>query len=135
MPSDSGNNTFATIIVAIITTAGVITAAYLGTHHSSHQGNKPPVQTPVDPPNDQPHDQPHALQPVMGALQVNVGLMGGTDYDSVHLSSAADCSERCRNENKCVAMTFTADGTCWLKYQVTEAVPTQGMISAIKTHQ
>jgi hypothetical protein len=142
-PSNSGNTTLVTIVVAIITTVGVITAAYIGSHHSPDQGgkqsvqgadqeSKPKDQTPPARGNDDPRP---ALQPVMGALQENIGLMGGTDYESLHLDRAADCSERCRNESKCVAMTFTPDQTCWLKYQVTQAVPAQGMTSAIKTHQ
>ena len=139
MPSDksssSGNTALVTIIVALITTAGVITAAYIGSHRGPDQAGNRSVSNRQTPPAPGNGDLQLALQPVMGPLQENVGLIGGTDYDSQHLNRAADCSERCRTESKCVAMTFTPDQTCWLKNRMTQAVSAQGMTSAIKIHQ
>ena len=139
-PSSSGNTGLVTIIVAVITVAGGIAVAYIDSHRGSNEPSRPYVQTPAPttpaaqtpPPSENPETP---LQPVMGALKQDVGLMGGADYDSLHLDNAAECSERCRNESKCVAMTFTSDHTCWLKYQLTQEVSASGMTSAIKTHK
>jgi PAN domain len=142
--SGSGNTTLVTIIVAIITVVGTITVAVINKSPSRHPPRQiPPIaqanpSTPSGPIDTTPAgsgDGP-ALNPQMGPLQINYSYMGGTDYRSFHSDNAAQCSEQCRNESQCVAMTLDSHAQiCWLKTRPTQLVSAAGFTSATKTHQ
>lgn len=69
----------------------------------------------------------------MGPLMEGQGFMGGTDYRSTQVASAAECAALCENEDACKAMTFIiSQKMCWLKNALTATAATPDMVSAVK---
>ena len=149
MAEDRSSAGIITVVVAVITVAGGIAVALINNSSHKHSPKQPPGvsdgaspgQTgggPVGGAAQQPAGGAGAQGVVvapalMGPLQMNMGLMGGTDYANPHADSAAECSDKCGSDSKCVAMTYLTDTkVCYLKYKVTSMVPAGGMVTALK---
>jgi len=74
------------------------------------------------------------VTPRMGPLLPGIQLRGGNfSQTPILVASAEECSERCRQLNSCLAMTFvTGPGHCWLKNAVPPQSQNSKMVSAIK---
>ena len=82
------------------------------------------------------HEQTHEPRAVMGDLEVGVNHQG-TDISNFQAESADACSEACREDPRCRAMTFVKHpdapgGICWLKSDVASRSPAPNMTSAVK---
>lgn len=76
----------------------------------------------------------------MGSLEGGTNRQG-SDLSSVGVltNSAAECSDMCREDANCKAMTFvkhsnTNGGICWLKGSVPGPSPHSSMVSAVKLY-
>jgi hypothetical protein len=108
-------------IAALIT---ALTGVYLATH----QGNGGQAATlAADPPRVE-----------MGPLEPGTNRQGA-DLSNFEARDPDACSEACRNDERCTAMTFVAHpgtqgGVCWLKSSVAPMSAVAGMTSAVKRY-
>ena len=76
------------------------------------------------------------VAPAMGPLMPGINL-NGSDFGPTPQTaqSAAQCSDMCRLDSKCNAMTFVPPNSCWLKTAVPLSTNVSGMTSAIKAQR
>lgn len=75
----------------------------------------------------------------MGPLEIGTNRPGRDFSDfGVRARDAAECSQWCAEDDRCLAMSFLArpppsDGICWLKGSVPAATANPAMVSAVKS--
>lgn len=90
----------------------------------------------LDPPRHHQagRDDTPPRKPTMGPLVEGLAYRQA-DYRSASVASADDCSALCRDEERCVAMTFVvSQKLCWLKDSVPATANHRDYISAVKVY-
>jgi PAN domain-containing protein len=105
-------------VAALIT---ALTGVYLATRPGNGPGS---VRVPVP------------ARAEMGLLESGTNRQGA-DLSNFEAGTPEECSEACRTDDRCKAMTFVAHpgaqgGICWLKSSVAPMSNAPGMISAVK---
>ena len=106
------------IAIAIIGLAGVVGAALITSGTFSSKGK----------------DTPSRMGPLEGGTNRQGTDLAGT---GIQINGAAECSDLCRDNSNCRAMTFVkhanqSGGICWLKSTAASPTPNSAMVSAVK---
>jgi len=134
--SDDGNRSggFWTSIPGVLTGVAALVTAVTGLYLALHQT-----------PHPAPHDPRQSSETVpkqvrgadgfngpMGPLERGVSYSGGDLYDRP-ASSAEQCVQLCRNDDRCRAITFIiSQQRCWVKGSINPPQQSSDMISARK---
>jgi hypothetical protein len=93
----------------------------------------------VSPPSPTPTPTPARQSPYMGELMYGINFQGRDIDNLLTAQTEGACSESCRKNDRCKAMTFVKNptgsgGVCWLKDAVSTRSKANNMISAQKIY-